>query len=133
MVKFYIDTLPQQKIKLTQKRKKLIRILQEVLRKTRMLPTPLTLSGAAHACRAAWPKPSYLVSVQYLQERPVDFRVVQKAGLNFVHVADGIVELHGIGLQGHLGLVLLAQHLLLHVLCTVTVVVRILLPTGRQG
>lgn len=98
-----------------------------------MLPTPLTLSGAAHACRAAWPKPSYLVSVQYLQERPVDFRVVQKAGLNFVHVADGIVELHGIGLQGHLGLVLLAQDLLLHVLCTVAVVVRILLPTGRQG
>lgn len=55
--------------------------------------------------------------------------MVQKAGLNLVHVADGIVELHGIRLQGHLGFVLLVQQLLLEVLSTVTVVVRILLTT----
>ena len=91
-----------------------------------MLPTHVTLNDDAHTRREAWPKSSYLVSVQYLQEGPVDFRVVQKAGLNFVHVADGIVEFHGIGLQGHLGLV---QRLLLHALRTVTVAVRVLLAT----
>lgn len=96
-----------------------------------MLLLHLTLGGATHTHGKARPK-SYLVGVQYLQEGPVDFRVVQKAGLNFVHVADGVVELHGIGLQGHLGFVLLVQHLLLHVLCTVAVVVRILLTTVRQ-
>lgn len=70
--------------------------------------------------------------MQDLQERPVDLRVVQKAGLNLVHVADGIVELYGIRLQGHLGSVLLVEQLRLEVLGTVTVAVRILLTTTRQ-
>ena len=132
MVNSYIYTLPQQKIKLTQKKtpanQNFTGIHGENLDAS---DAPDTEQRRPHR-REAWPTSSYLVSVQYLQEGPVDFRVVQKAGLNFVHVADGIVEFHGIGLQGHLGLVLLVQRLLLHALRTVAVAVRVLLATGQQ-
>lgn len=90
----------------------------------------LTLDHTRKSCRGVWPSgASHLVGVQYLQEGPVDLGVVQEAGLNLVHVADGVVELHRIRLQGRLGFVLLVQQLLFEVLSTVAVVVRILLTT----
>lgn len=109
-------------------KQELTRFLQDSMNSGKKMH--LTLDYTGKSCREVWlSEASYLVSMQYLQERPVDLRVVQKAGLNLVHIADGVVELHRIRLQGHLGFVLLVQQLLFEVLSTVAVVVRILLTT----
>lgn len=53
--------------------------------------------------------------------------MVEETRLDLIHVTDGVIELHGIGLQRNLGLVVFVGELLPELLGAVAVVVRVLL------